>query len=305
MLGVEDSRLKKLIFSFAFFCGIVILFFNLKEVKAAEIYFVSSSHDIYPGDVFIVSAKISSPDVAINVAEGAVAFDNDFLELKEIAVGGSVIGLWADGPALSGSESKINFTGGIPEGFKGSDALIFNAIFSAKKEGKAKLEYNNDFSVFLNDGKGTKITPDIRQLTLDIVGRPTGVSQKDDWSEIKRADTTGPKFEEAIISKDPRAFEGKYFISFYAIDNESGTSYYEINEGNRGYMRAVSPFVLSDQTLKVTIQIKAVDSAGNETIITPIASVVRAADSVKLIVWTIVVLIILVVVIFVLRRIRK
>ena len=38
---------------------------------AASVYFTSNSQNIYPGDIFVVEAKISSPNELINVADSA------------------------------------------------------------------------------------------------------------------------------------------------------------------------------------------------------------------------------------------
>ena len=47
--------------------------------KAATVYFSPNSDNISQDDVFIVEARISSPEEAINVAEGTIKFDNNKL----------------------------------------------------------------------------------------------------------------------------------------------------------------------------------------------------------------------------------
>jgi len=86
------------------------------------------------------------------------------------------------------------------------------------------------------------------------------------WKDFIGEDATPPEFIEAIISKDQRVFDGKYFVSFFATDKDSGIAYYEIKEGERDFVRAVSPYVLEDQTLAGAVQIKVVDIADNEQI---------------------------------------
>lgn len=251
------------VFSFLFFLA------PSHEAHAAEVYFAPHAENIYSGDVFVLEAKISSPDELINVADGAILFNKDVLEVKELSVGGSIFSLWASGPSFSNTEGRVNFVGGVPNGFQSADGLMLKIIFRAKRSDTAKIFFEDGFSLLRGDGNGTNINPSTRPLVLRIAERQAQVPPKDEWKDIMEADTAPPTFIEAVISKDARFFDNKYFVSFFATDEKSGVAHYEIKEGDGHFARAVSPYALQDQSLRDVVQIKSIDSAGNESIIIP------------------------------------
>ncbi|MDP3999194.1 MAG: hypothetical protein Q8P76_01200 [bacterium] len=265
-------------------CGLLFVIFAAHAAHAAELYFSARAENIRIDDVFVVEARLSSPDISINVADGSILFDKEKFEVRELSAGGSILSLWAQEPSFSNLAGTISFVGGTPEGFRG-DGLILKAILRAKEAGEAKLSYADDFALFLADGKGTRIKPVFSPLSLTIYSRPSNIQPKDEWEEFIAGDTTPPEFTEAIVSQDPRVFDGKYFISFFAADRASGVAYYEVREGEREWTRAVSPYVLQDQTLESAMQIKAVDAAGNEAVITPQVSVPPELPVAKYLVW--------------------
>lgn len=164
--------------------------------------------------------------------------------------------------------TRISFTGGSPGGFISQDAIVFNVVLKLQKIGQIALSPNN-IGVYLNDGKGTKDEVRVKNLVIDILPKKSDSQSVDDWSSVIANDTTLPDFIEAILSRDPYLFDNQYFVSFFAADKGSGVAYYEIKEGGLDFVRAESPYLLQDQSLKGIIQIKAVDKAGNESAITP------------------------------------
>ncbi len=101
----------------------------------------------------------------------------------------------------------------------------------------------------------------------------------EDWSEIVRfkamIDTVPPKPFEPKIGQDSSLFEGKHFLSFTALDEASGIDYYEVKEQPRmlgiaqkgEWQKKESPCLLTDQSLRSIIKVKAVDKAGNERVV--------------------------------------
>ena len=239
---------------------------NAPAVHAAEVYFAPHTERIYVDDTFVIETKISSPYELINVADGAFLFDKNILEVQEISKGGSVFSLWASEPSFSNIEGSVSFVGGVPEGFQGAEGLILKTIFRAKQAGEITFTFKKGFSLLLSDGKGTLAVPKVNSLLLTVGTRPPDKKPKDEWNDLITGDVTPPKFIEAIISKDNQFFENRYFANFFATDEASGVSYYEVKEGGQEFVRAVSPYVLQDQTLKGVVQIRVVDSAGNETV---------------------------------------
>ena len=240
------------------------------ETKAATTVYLDMGEmekkEIYGGDIFMVDMKISSPDKSINVIDGTLIYDSGKLEIKEVSTGGSLFVLWPKPPVFSDDKGNLSFVGGTPDGFQGEEGKVLKIAFFAKSEGEAKIDFLDGFLVFLHDGKGTQINPWLRPLSLNILTRSPEIPVKDEWQDLLEKDKTPPEFIEAIISSDPHIFDNQYFVSFFAIDKESGVSYFEIKEGERDFIRAESPYLLQDQSLKSVIQIKAIDKAGNERI---------------------------------------
>jgi len=101
----------------------------------------------------------------------------------------------------------------------------------------------------------------------------------EEWSEKTTframVDATPAEPFEPKIGKDPSMFEGKYFLSFLAIDKSSGIDHYEVREEKidlfgtakvSGWEVNKSPYLIKDQTLGSLVKVKAVDRAGNERI---------------------------------------
>lgn len=237
-----------------------------KTGLAASVNFTADSKSVYLGDVFIVEARISSPDEPINVADGAILFDRSILEVKELSTGASIFGLWAQPPVFSNETGRISFVGGSLDGFRGDGGSVLKIVFFAKKEGSAAIDLQDDFSVFLGNGKGTKIIPQKTPMTVSVLARPPEIAPTDEWRAFVLKDKTAPQFVEALIDNDPSIFDDRYFAAFFATDDGSGIAYYEIQEGDRDFMKAQSPYLIQDQALHGTITVKAVDRAGNESL---------------------------------------
>jgi len=251
------------IFNAAF---VFVLIFFAAEANATTVYFDPQKGDIYVGDTFIVEAKISSIKGEINAIDGYVTFDKDKLEVRDLAIGGSDISAWAQPPMLSNENGRISFVGGVPGGFKKTETSIFRMAVLAKSQGEAHLDFGDLFSVFLNDGKGTKENLWLRPADILILERPDGLAPRDEWQEAIKGDKSAPELFEIDLGRNPAVFDNKYFISFQTRDEESGVDYYEVKEGSRDFIRAESPHLLKDQSLKEHIEVRAVDRAGNARI---------------------------------------
>ncbi|MFH1656963.1 MAG: cohesin domain-containing protein [bacterium] len=100
-----------------------------------------------------------------------------------------------------------------------------------------------------------------------------------DWSEIVRfkamIDNTLPEVFIPQIGNSPAIMDGQHFLSFNATDETSGIDYYEVKEQPRllgiaqsgTWQKAESPYLLTDQSLRSIIKVRAVDKAGNERIV--------------------------------------
>ena len=275
------------------------------SVFASNVYIDTSHPDFFVGDTIMFSVRVDSENKNINVVEGSVLLDYlaESVSLIDINTAGSKFSLWPGKPLPSASNTSISFAGGAPGGLNSKDAIIFNIVLKLQKVGQITLTPNN-FSIYLNDGKGTQINPRLRPLSLNISERPVEIPVKNEWQDLVKKDKTPPEFVEAIINRDPYIFNNQYFVSFFATDKDSGIAYYEIKEGSRDFVRTESPYLLQDQSLKSIIQIKAVDKAGNESITKAEIAILPASFYKNILFW-IITLLIVVLIFYVLRLILK
>jgi hypothetical protein len=255
------EKAKKLITLICF--SVTAFIFSFGDAKAASLYFSSNSSDIRKNDTFVVDLKLSSPDQKVNVADGSISFDQDVIQVEGISTGGSIFSLWTRPPVFSNANGMIIFTGGVPNGFKGSAGQVFKIVLLAKESGKAQLSFSEDTVLYLNDGNGTKIDPSKGSLEISV-GEPSSESSpKDEWKKTLSEDKTPPGNLEIKLSNDSTMFDNKYFISFFAIDSGSGIKSYEVKEGSGDFTKTESPYVLKDQSLKSDVFVRVTDKAGN------------------------------------------
>jgi hypothetical protein len=236
-------------------------------IHATSLSFSASVEKIYVGDIFVVDLKISSPDKSINTVEGSLFFDPTVLQAKDLSEAGSVFNTWAESPKFSNESGLITFVAGAPNGFKGAGGQILKVIFQAKKAGSTQLTPTSDFTVFLNNGLGTKDNFTTSPSFITVLNSPAGYIISDQWKETISDDKTPPQKFQIYLGKNPFEFNGKYFISFSATDKDSGIDRYEVREGDRKFTWSTSPYVLIDQSLKSVIEVKAIDKAGNERVV--------------------------------------
>jgi len=264
-------KIKKYYFLFLF-----LLFFGLPlTASGAVLYFSSASNFYNKGDIFIVEARIDTENKCINTVEGNISFSQDALEIVDFSKANSILSLWLFPPSISQETGLISFSGGIPGGYcgklpgdPGESNLLGKMIFKAKEIPQtltlstAKIEFLENSQVLLSDGFGTPAKLDTKGVALTVLSEKLEVS-KDEWQEEVKKDVIFPESFEIKIHQDPAVFEGKYFIIFSTTDKQTGIDHYEVKEGKGEWIITQSPYLLKDQSLQSTINIKAVDKAGN------------------------------------------
>jgi len=145
------------------------IFFIVTPVSDAstEIYFQKEKKEIIAGNIFLVDLKISSED-SVNAIDGTITYDKDKLEIKSIKTDDTLFSLWVKEPTFDNKKGELIFVGGTSDGFNGKDKQIFEITFLAKNKGSATVGFKDIFSVFVNDGLGTRINPWLRPLPLSI-----------------------------------------------------------------------------------------------------------------------------------------
>ena len=253
---------------FALLFGVYFALAPPLTASAAEIYFDNKNQEIRVGDQFEVGVFINTEKEFINVIEGKIIFPEEFLEVKEIRDGNSIVNFWVERPKVGAGE--ILFSGIIPGGYLNEKGLIFSIIFQLKQEGRGVIEAEN-IKVLLNDGQGTETEVNVSNFNFVILKQiPSSVP-----IVIGLEDTEPPESFVPATGQDAELFDNKWFLAFATQDKISGVAYYAIHESTRmktqiaeeEWIAAESPYVLEDQKLRSYIYVKAVDKNGNERVV--------------------------------------
>ena len=238
--------------------------------RAAILYFKPDSGKYYQDETFSVQVMIDTEEDCINTVKGEIDFSKDVLEAVNFATGNSILTIWLQTPKIDQNLGKISFIGGIPGGYcgplpgePGELDLLLKIFFKTKRDGMANLRFSEESQVLLNDSLGTPAKLTIKGAVFTIL---PGIPEvpKEEWQEELEKDNIPPEPFEIEIHRTPEIFEGKYFITFFTSDKQTGLDYFEVKEGKRNWEKAESPYLLEDQDLKSIIKVKAVDKAGNE-----------------------------------------
>jgi len=238
--------------------------------RAAILYFKPDSGKYYQDETFSVQVMIDTEEDCINTVKGEIDFSKDVLEAVNFATGNSILTIWLQTPKIDQNLGKISFIGGIPGGYcgplpgePGELDLLLKIFFKTKREGMANLRFSEESQVLLNDSLGTPAKLTIKGAVFTILPGIPEIPKKE-WQEELEKDNIPPEPFEIEIHRTPEIFEGKYFITFFTFDKQTGLDYFEVKEGKRNWEKAESPYLLEDQDLKSIIKVKAVDKAGNE-----------------------------------------
>jgi hypothetical protein len=230
----------------------------------------------------------------------------------------SLLQINKDGKIIFSGGTPGGYCGKIP-GDPGDSNILGSIIFNVKKPiifHKAKLDFTSDTQAFLNDGQGTLAVINVQGSVLDIDEKIK--EKKDTWAETLAADNIPPEPFTIEISQDQNIASGKYFLVFSAVDKQTGIDHYEVLESysdqsddtdnsannkinffskflkkifkskksvSSAWVKASSPYILNDQTLKSQIEVKAIDRAGNETMAEYDNAALKSLQSKKIITY--------------------
>lgn len=260
--------MKKFIFK-KYLVLFLIASFIPSMASAANIYFETAKNTVSVGDTFIISAKIDAEKTSINSVEGDFSFEgNDGnLKVNDFSLAKSIFSLWPRTPSLSIDGNTISFVGGVPGGFNLEKAILFNIVVEASKEGEIKISPKN-IAIYANDGSATRVPVDISDLKIKVIPKNEGVASTNEWISLVTSDKINPEKFDIVIGKDQSLFEGRRFAFFTAVDNQSGISYYEVQENDKPAIRSGSMYVLEnqDENLTPNLVVTAYDKAGNKTV---------------------------------------
>ncbi len=156
--------MQKIFFiTISFFCFMAVSF----TVQASDVFFIPQNSEHYNNNTLIKDVYLDTNDKYINVIKSKIIFNSDVLEAIDIIKGESIIKLWTENPVISNKEGFVKFSGGIPNGHKGS-GLVLKIIFKTKNEGDCKLNFS-ETKIFLNDGKGERDNVNIIGNNCNII----------------------------------------------------------------------------------------------------------------------------------------
>lgn len=246
---------------------------------AASLQLSSASSVLSPGQILQINCTLDTQAEYINAVEGKIEYPSDLLHLEKIIEGGSIISFWVEKPHLE--NGQIRFSGIIPGGYSGKNGQLFSLRFSVQAVNDDKIGNMSvkDAIILLNDGLGTETNAIIKNFDFQITSQNSPKSASTTESFPMIIDYEQPEKFSPLLVRNENVFEGKYFVVFATQDKLSGLDHYEILETKKmmqdmkddeilspasdGWEIANSPFVLSDQSLKSYIYIKAVDQSGN------------------------------------------
>ncbi len=256
--------------------GLILVLFSGLPARGAEFFFGTHTRTVAEGDRFEVGVLLNTVREEVNAVSGTVVF-SDALEVEDIRIGSSVVTFWVASPEIV--SGRINFSGAIPGGFIGADGYLFSVFFRARRAGEVTVSTEGE-QVLLNDGAGTSIAVERAPLAIAI-GPVRSTGSEAPAGSIEPPDFTPPAPFSIAIAQDKNLFDGQWFAAFLAQDRDFGIDYYEVNEHDGsappvdGWLRAASPYRLSNQKLNQYISVRAVDRAGNVRVSTRAPEAIR------------------------------
>jgi hypothetical protein len=268
-MQISKLKLKNKIFGSGFIFLFSIFFFLLSSsaVFAAEYSIISASDKVAVGKDIKTDIVINAGTDLLNAYSVKIDYPADLLSVKEVRDANSIITFWVERPTVSPDKGQIFFSGITPGGYNNVFGQLLSVVFEAKKEGEGRV-YFEEAEALLNDGLGTKVDIQKNEFKFSVLG---GDAESPIVQEILDLDL--PDRFTPVIAKDKNIFNGQWFLVFATQDRGSGIDHYEVREDNGSispwtgdWATAQSPYLLTDQTLKSRIFVKATDRSGNERI---------------------------------------
>ncbi len=225
------------------------------SAQAAQITVTTTPAAPAAGEPFTIAVRLTTQDDALNAAEGSVALTK--LDVRSVSTGGSALSLWPIEPRYSPGSHSIEFAGGLPGSIAaGEDVPLFTIVAQAPSAGSYTVSVGSA-RAFKSDGRGTPVAIAATSQKIAVGAGPgTAVPEP--------KDSIAPQFVSAEVGQDPSLFEGRKYLTFFATDDKSGVSSYQVKEGwFSRYHDADRYYVLVDQEQGTTLWVRATDADGN------------------------------------------
>jgi hypothetical protein len=279
--------MKKYLAGFSF---ILSIFAVPLLAHAAQIYLDPATGKYPPGVTFAVNVRLDNQGQCINAAQVDLAYPANILQAVGVSDGDSILTLWVKQPTIYSSYGVISFVGGLPGGYCGrvagdpslsnqlatiyfkfptsSTPLATSTLFQA-----AHLSFLSSTQAILNDGLGTPAALQTATATYTPQMLKGSYVSVDAMQEAIQNDTTPPEPFTVGVYHDPSLFNGQWFAIFSTVDKQTGIDHYEVAEvppsqlntpqNQWNWIRAISPYLIQDQSLNDVIAVRAIDMAGN------------------------------------------
>jgi hypothetical protein len=304
------AKIKKI--KIIFLLSTFFFLFSAYCASAQSLSLTSAKNSYNFGDSFSVSLSIDTGGKIVNTISGAINIPADKFQILETRYGNSIISLWVERPTINSGAGAITFAGGVPGGFGGSNGPILSFSLKAKKAGSGTASLEG-IKVLLNDGLGTELKNiSLKTLTLTIKEPPPApkaeekvLPKPEEEKPVEEVylplpDTTPPESFIPLVSRNQSVADNKYFVSFFAVDKDTGISRYEIMEKplilsyitskfDTPFLQGESPYVLKGQWWSYKVIVRVYDQAENytdEDVIKPFHPVVLVIFALILVVST-------------------
>ncbi len=238
------------------------VYFSLSASAAQLSVSSSTSPVIQVGQTIELPIELDAQHESVNAVQGTLHFSSDSLQIEEIRDAQSIVPFWIESPHVT-SERTITFSGIVPGGFEEEQGLLFIVRAKLLRSESVSLFWS-DAKVLKNDGAGTETqlaTPSFAFVATTTSSVPPTIP-----GEV--LDFVPPEPFTPVVSHDPNIFDNQWFVVFATQDKNSGVDHYEIRERrvkdqHTAWTLAHSPYVLQDQELHSSIEIRAIDRQGN------------------------------------------
>lgn len=222
---------------------------------AAQILVSTTPTAPVAGETFTIEARLATEGDQINAAEGTFVLEG--AAVLSVSTGGSAFSLWPVVPRYAPGTREIEFAGGVPSAIgPGEDVMLFSIEARAPASGSYALALKAA-RAFKADGKGSVLPVSGFSKKVAVASSSQPVAQKS-------KDSTAPQFVSVEVGQDPALFDGQKFVTFFATDDNSGVTSYEVKEGWFGlYKPADRYYVLEDQSQGSSVWVRVTDAAGN------------------------------------------
>ena len=147
------------------FVGVTLLTAAQQEVLAATLSITPDTGVYTTGEVFTARVLVNTQGSTINAADGVITFNPSEVTVVSVSQAGSIFGLWAEEPSVSGG--RITFSGGAPRGYQGAGGTVVTITMRANTAGSKRLSWQSG-SVLAADGQGTNVLSNMRGATYTV-----------------------------------------------------------------------------------------------------------------------------------------